>query len=208
MRRHTSEWMLTLFSLGTIAVLLTGCPKGTVPPGAALGGASGQGEGSNTGPAAAAEAGTGAASGTGASAAGTTGAGANVAAAGRVMLPDLPSPREFIEAPGLSDIHFEYDQFVVRVQDRMTLDVNARWLTDHPGALILIEGHADERGTDEYNLALGERRAQSTRDQLVVRGVPLSRIRVITYGEERPLCAAHAESCWARNRRAHFLVKA
>ena len=74
-------------------------------------------------------------------------------------------------------------------------------------ALILIEGHADERGTDEYNLALAERRAEATRNYLVAQGVASGRINLISYGEERPFCTEHTESCWSSNRRAHFLVK-
>ena len=71
----------------------------------------------------------------------------------------------------------------------------------------LIEGHADERGTHEYNLALGEIRAKATRDQLVSLGIETVRMTIITYGKERPLCKDHTETCWTKNRRAHFLVK-
>ena len=78
---------------------------------------------------------------------------------------------------------------------------------DNQSALLLIEGHADERGTNEYNLALGERRAKATRDYLVSVGIDAGRITVISYGEERPTCTEKAEACWAKNRRAHFLVK-
>ncbi len=77
----------------------------------------------------------------------------------------------------------------------------------HTNYLILIEGHADERGTNEYNLALGERRAKSAINYLVAQGVLASRMTIISYGEEGPLCADKTEGCWARNRRAHFLVK-
>ena len=73
---------------------------------------------------------------------------------------------------------------------------------------MLIEGHCDERGTNEYNLALGERRARATMNYLLAQGLPATRITIISYGKERPVCTEHAESCWARNRRAHFLVKA
>jgi peptidoglycan-associated lipoprotein len=73
---------------------------------------------------------------------------------------------------------------------------------------VLIEGHCDERGTDEYNLALGERRARSAMNYLTSRGVAKERMSVVSYGEERPLCKEKTEACWAQNRRAHFLVKA
>ena len=95
----------------------------------------------------------------------------------------------------------------VLAEDGRVFDRNARWLAAHPGTLVLIEGHADDRGTNEYNLALGESRAKATRDQLVARGVARSRITTLSYGEERPACRDAAERCWARNRRAHFLVK-
>ena len=72
---------------------------------------------------------------------------------------------------------------------------------------MLIEGHCDERGTNEYNLALGERRAKSTMNYLVSQGVQASRITIISYGKERPVCTEHTEDCWARNRRSHFLTK-
>jgi peptidoglycan-associated lipoprotein len=85
--------------------------------------------------------------------------------------------------------------------------MNARWLKAHPSYLVLIEGHCDERGTNEYNLALGERRAKATRDHLVSLGIEGSRITVISYGEERPVCTERTEGCWTKNRRAHFLVK-
>ncbi len=81
-------------------------------------------------------------------------------------------------------------------------------MKENPDYLILIEGHCDERGTNEYNLALGERRAKSTMNFLVSQGVQANRITLISYGEERPLCTEHNEACWAQNRRAHFLVKA
>jgi peptidoglycan-associated lipoprotein len=86
--------------------------------------------------------------------------------------------------------------------------MNAAWLKDNSHALLLIEGHADERGTNEYNLALGERRAKAAVDYLVSQGVHTARIKSVSYGEERPLCVGRTETCWARNRRAHFLIKA
>ena len=95
----------------------------------------------------------------------------------------------------------------VRPADKGTLDENAKWLQSNQSALLLIEGHTDERGTNEYNLALGERRAKATRDYLVSVGIDAGRITVISYGEERPVCTDKTEACWAKNRRAHFLVK-
>jgi len=115
---------------------------------------------------------------------------------------------EFKENPNLKDIHFDFDKYNIRPGDAKILDANASWLKSNAGNLLLIEGHCDERGTNEYNLALGERRAKSTMNYLVAQGVQASRITIISYGKERPLCPEHNEGCWARNRRAHFLTKA
>jgi len=79
-------------------------------------------------------------------------------------------------------------------------------MTKDSSAILSIEGHCDERGTNEYNLALGDRRAKAVKDYLVSLGVPSSRIETISYGEEKPLCSAQNEDCWAKNRRAHFVL--
>ena len=112
-----------------------------------------------------------------------------------------------MESAALRDVFFDFDRYDVRTGDKGTLDENAKWLKTNQAALLLIEGHADERGTNEYNLALGERRAKATRDYLVSVGIDAGRITVISYGEERPVCTEKTEACWAKNRRAHFLVK-
>ena len=117
-------------------------------------------------------------------------------------------PSQFAATTALRDIHFEFDRYDLRQADTKVLDMNAAWLRDNSNALLLIEGHADERGTNEYNLALGQRRAKAAVDYLVGQGVRATRIEIVSYGEERPLCVQRAEACWARNRRAHFLVKA
>jgi peptidoglycan-associated lipoprotein len=118
-----------------------------------------------------------------------------------------PSPKEFAAIDALKDVHFEYDKYDIRPEDAKTLDANASWLKSNAENLVLIEGHCDERGTNEYNLALGERRAKATMNYLVSQGVQANRITIISYGEERPLCNEKTDSCWAKNRRAHFLVK-
>jgi peptidoglycan-associated lipoprotein len=123
-----------------------------------------------------------------------------------MLFPALPSPKDFTAVPELQDIHFEFDRATLRAEDARVLDANARWLQAHPGTLVLIEGHADERGTNEYNLALSESRAKTARDQLVARGVAATRVTIVAYGEERPVCREATEQCWARNRRAHFRV--
>ena len=129
------------------------------------------------------------------------------AAATGTTIPSLPSPKEFVESAALRDVYFDFDRYDVRSGDKGTLDENAKWLQSNQSALLLIEGHADERGTNEYNLALGERRAKATRDYLVSVGIDAGRITVISYGEERPVCTEKNDACWAKNRRAHFLVK-
>jgi peptidoglycan-associated lipoprotein len=117
-----------------------------------------------------------------------------------------PPVQEFAANPNLKDIHFDFDKYDIRPGDAKILDGNATWLKSND-VLVLIEGHCDERGTNEYNLALGERRAKATMNYLVGQGVQAGRITIISYGEERPLCTEHTEACWARNRRAHFLSK-
>ena len=118
-----------------------------------------------------------------------------------------PSPKEFAAVDALKDVHFEFDKYDIRPEDAKTLDANASWLKSNAENLVLIEGHCDERGTNEYNLALGERRAKATMNYLVSQGVQTNRITIISYGEERPVCNEKTDSCWAKNRRAHFLVK-
>jgi peptidoglycan-associated lipoprotein len=118
-----------------------------------------------------------------------------------------PPVSEFTANPNLKDIYFDFDKYDIRPGDAKILDTNATWLKGNNN-LVLIEGHCDERGTNEYNLALGERRAKATMNYLVSQGVQAGRITIISYGEERPICTEHNEACWAKNRRAHFLTKA
>ena len=118
-----------------------------------------------------------------------------------------PAPAEFTPAADLRDIYFEFDKHNIRQDDAKTLDAHAGWLKANPGFLVLIEGHCDERGTVEYNLALGERRARSTMNYLVSQGVAADRASIVSYGKERPMCTEHTEGCWAKNRRAHFSTK-
>ena len=121
--------------------------------------------------------------------------------------PARPVPKDFAAVADLADVFFDFDKYDIRPADAKTLDSNASWLKSNPNHLVLIEGHCDERGTNEYNLALGERRAKSTMNYLVSQGVQANRITIISYGEERPQCTEKTEACWAKNRRAHFLVK-
>jgi peptidoglycan-associated lipoprotein len=118
-----------------------------------------------------------------------------------------PAPKEFTAIADLKPIYFDFDKYDIRPGDAKVLDANAQWLKSNADQLVLIEGHCDERGTNEYNLALGERRAKSTMNYLVSQGVQASRITIISYGEERPVCTQKNEECWSKNRRAQFLVK-
>jgi len=106
----------------------------------------------------------------------------------------------------LKDIHFAFDSSDLDEQARSILRDNAKWLKDHSRTKIEIEGHCDERGTVEYNLALGTRRAGAAKEYLVALGTPAERLATISYGEELPLCHEHNEECWQKNRRVHFVV--
>lgn len=118
--------------------------------------------------------------------------------AGRGGVPGRVSP--------LNDVFFDYDQAVLTDDAKKGLDDNLKWLQANPRVRVTVEGHCDERGTNEYNLALGERRAKAIRAYLVAGGVDPSRIGTISYGEERPFVPGHDESAWAQNRRGHFVV--
>jgi peptidoglycan-associated lipoprotein len=104
---------------------------------------------------------------------------------------------------GLQDIHFDFDKYNIRQGDAAVLKKDSEWLKANPGK-VRIEGHCDERGTVEYNLALGQRRADSTKNYLMTLGIEKSRLETISYGKERPLDPGHNEGAWAKNRRAHL----
>ncbi|MGE5232715.1 MAG: peptidoglycan-associated lipoprotein Pal [Acidobacteriota bacterium] len=120
---------------------------------------------------------------------------------------DLQSVNSYVQAQGLvGDVFFDFDKYELKADARDRLAKNAQWLNAHPEFTITIEGHCDERGTSEYNLALGDRRANAAKEYLVSLGVTTARLRTISYGKERPFCTEHSESCWSQNRRAHFLL--
>jgi peptidoglycan-associated lipoprotein len=104
-------------------------------------------------------------------------------------------------------IYFEFDKSRLLPESKAVLRLKARWLKAYPGALAIIEGHCDERGTNEYNLALGDRRARSAKTYLVDLGIAAERLTCISYGEERPLDPGHDEAAWAKNRRAQFVIE-
>ena len=115
---------------------------------------------------------------------------------------------EVFESSLLKDIHFDFDRYNLRPGDASILKENAALLKKYANVKIQIEGHCDERGTVEYNLALGERRANSAKNYLVSLGISQARISTISYGKEKPLDPAHNEAAWAKNRRAHTVVTA
>jgi len=113
---------------------------------------------------------------------------------------------EVFESRLLKDIHFDFDRYDIRSGDTEILKENAALLMNYPKVKIQVEGHCDERGTNEYNLALGERRANAAKRYLLSLGISSDRISSISYGEEKPLDAGHNEEAWAKNRRGHFII--
>lgn len=107
----------------------------------------------------------------------------------------------------LKDAFFDYDKSSIRPDAKLNLDENAKWLKANPNAALTIEGHCDERGTREYNLGLGQRRAKAAKDYLVSAGINPKRIKAISYGKEQPFVPGHDESAWKWNRRAHFVLQ-
>jgi peptidoglycan-associated lipoprotein len=120
---------------------------------------------------------------------------------------DLAALNAYVREQGLlQTVYFDFDRAELRPDARERLAGNARFLEQRPELIVAIEGHADERGTNEYNLALGDRRAESTRSYLGSLGVEGERTKAVSYGEERPECTDSAEDCWWRNRRAEFVI--
>ncbi len=114
----------------------------------------------------------------------------------------------FADTSKLQDVYFDFDRSDIKPDTRRILAENAEWLRKHRAVKVQIEGHCDERGTVEYNLALGQRRAASVRKYLVALGINPGKVFTISYGEEQPVDPRHSESAWAENRRAHFKIKA
>ena len=114
--------------------------------------------------------------------------------------------QSFQSSSDLKDIHFKFDQYDLDNNSRAILERNADYLKNNLSLQIEVQGHCDERGTNNYNIALGERRAHSTKTYLVSQGVNSKRVRVISFGEEKPFCLVSNETCWYQNRRAHFMV--
>lgn len=146
----------------------------------------------------------------------TTGAGEKAATGeGERMTKEAPpgpveQPEPAVKArpeAALKDVYFEYDSFDVTPDQTAVLGDNADWMKANKAAIVTIEGHCDERGTVEYNLALGEKRSKVAKDYLVSLGIDSSRIKTISYGKSKPADPGHDEAAWAKNRRAHFVVQ-
>jgi peptidoglycan-associated lipoprotein len=144
-----------------------------------------------------------------------TGPGGSTDATARltVVQPPPPPAQAAMQEPGeealfarsVKDIYFDYDRFDLRATDQGIIDSDAAFFKAHPSIKFTIEGHCDERGSTDYNLALGDNRANAARDALVKAGVAASQIKVISYGKEKPFCSESTEACWQQNRRDHFV---
>ena len=141
-----------------------------------------------------------------------TGAGGSQEATTRVTVtqppppPPPPSPTEAeLFATNVHDIFFDYDKYDIRASEQATLQADAQWLAAHPGVKFTLEGHCDERGSTEYNLALGDNRANSVKQALVQAGVAAENIKTVSFGKEKPFCTESTEECWQQNRRGHFV---
>jgi peptidoglycan-associated lipoprotein len=116
-------------------------------------------------------------------------------------------PDEFKPNAALKAVYFDFDKSRIRPADARILDAGASWLKANPDQLVLIEGNTDERGTSEYNLALGERRAKEAMAYLVAKSIDANRFTTVSFGKEKPVCTEHNEACWSKNRRDDFLTK-
>jgi peptidoglycan-associated lipoprotein len=133
----------------------------------------------------------------------TASASVNVSIPSAAVATPQPSLEELFTKE-VRDAFFDYDKASIRNDARSALSATAEFLRSYAGVAIVIEGHCDERGSTEYNVALGDRRSDAAKDFLVSQGVPSNRIQTVSYGKERPFCTQENESCWQENRRAHF----
>jgi peptidoglycan-associated lipoprotein len=136
-----------------------------------------------------------------------TGADTSGAASGDVELTELPAMQaDLVAKAGADTVYFGTDEYLLDAQSKATLAAQAKWMLANPSVRASIEGHCDERGTREYNMALGERRANAARDFMISQGVRASRLLVTSWGKERPVATGSDESAWAQNRRAVTVV--
>jgi peptidoglycan-associated lipoprotein len=140
----------------------------------------------------------------GADGATTAGAGGPSAASGQLLDPQAQAEKDRAALIGQRRIHFAFDSSAIDDNSRRVVEVHAAEIVKNPNAKVVLEGHGDERGSREYNLALGERRAQAVERMMKVLGVPASRLKTVSYGEEKPLEAAHTEGAWQQNRRVEI----
>ena len=187
-----AQFKILCYFLSVAAMTFSACaPSTTSQPNSAAGGA-----GSARAPSADSRAGEGARG------------GAKESNTGSSSLKDLQegkSPVTPASSP-LKDVYFDFDRYDLSADARTVLRANADWLKANPNARVEIEGHCDERGTNEYNLALGAKRAQTAREYLTTLGVVGGRLSTISYGEEIPICKDPTENCWKQNRRARFVI--
>jgi peptidoglycan-associated lipoprotein len=143
-----------------------------------------------------------------------TGPGGSATASVRITVSTPPPPPPAVAAPTIEelfnqqvqDAYFDYDKAEIRDDARGALRKTAQFLSDHPEVKVVIEGHCDERGSTEYNLVLGDRRAAAVKQFLVSLGISADRMNTVSYGKEKPFCTEHDESCWQQNRRGHFIL--
>ncbi len=124
----------------------------------------------------------------------------------KIETKEVETPKYVEEKVVFEDIHFDFDKYDIRPDAKPALHSLADWLSKNTSGRLVVEGYCDDRGTNEYNLALGDRRAKATRDFLLALGVASGRIEMMSYGEEKPLCTEQTEECWQMNRRAHFVI--
>ncbi len=143
------------------------------------------------------------------------GAGGTQTATARVTVnapppPPPPPPPSLTEeqlfAQNVKDVYFDYDKSDVRADQQSLVQADAAFLQQHPNMSVTIEGHCDERGSTEYNLALGDNRASAVKNALVAAGVPADRVKTVSFGKEKPFCTESNEACWQQNRRGHFVL--
>jgi peptidoglycan-associated lipoprotein len=143
-----------------------------------------------------------------------TGPGGSADASVHISVSVPPPPPPAVHQPTLQelfdkevkDAYFDYDKAAIRTDARDALSQTATFLRSYPTMKVVVEGHCDERGSTEYNLALGDRRAAAAKQFLVSLGIPADRLETVSYGKERPFCSASTEECWQQNRRAHFVM--
>jgi peptidoglycan-associated lipoprotein len=143
------------------------------------------------------------------------GAGGSQEASARITVTPAPAPPppppsvtdQDLFSQNVKDVYFEYDKSDVRADQQVSLQADVQFLSQHPNVNFIIEGHCDERGSTEYNIALGDKRATAVKNALVAAGVNASRIKTISYGKEKPFCTESNEACWQQNRRGHFVYQ-